>query len=109
MLDAYEEMVGCSTSAAEQELSKWVSKALKRREERSRPDESQRRDPTGRVAKTRTPEVAAQSTASVMYQQEELVHGIVKRATTDAELPTDVMNELIAEGHLGVRPQKRVS
>jgi len=102
VLDAFEDMVGCSTTAAERELSKWVVEALQRSEERSRPDESQRADPSVSAEQTGRPHVAVESTASVMVQQEELVHGIVKRMTLGMDLSTDAHEECIAEGRLGV-------
>ena len=101
-LDAFEDMAGCSTSAAEQELSKWVAEALKHGEETSRPKEMQRAGPSVRGAKMRAPRLAVESTASVMHQQEELVHGIVKRMTLGMDLSTDAHNECVAEGRLGL-------
>ncbi|MDH3726708.1 MAG: sigma-70 family RNA polymerase sigma factor [Myxococcales bacterium] len=102
VLDVLEDMVGCSTSAAEQELSKWVAEALAPSEERSRPGEIERGDPIVRGDKTRTPQLALHSTASVMFEQEELVRGVLKRMTVGMDLSTDARAECLAEGRLGL-------
>jgi hypothetical protein len=48
------------------------------------------------------PQVAFERTVSVMHQQEELVHGIVKRMTRGMDLSADAYKECIAEGRLGL-------
>ncbi len=55
-----------------------------------------------RSAKMRAPRLAVENTASVMHQQEELVHGIVKRMSLGMDLSTDAHNECVAEGRLGL-------
>ncbi|MBT8464891.1 MAG: protein kinase [Deltaproteobacteria bacterium] len=102
VLDAFEDLVGCSTSAAEQELSKWVAEALAPSSERPQPGEIERGGPIVRGDKTRTPQVALHSTASVMFDQEELVRGVLKRMTVGMDLSDDARAECLAEGRLGL-------
>jgi RNA polymerase sigma factor (sigma-70 family) len=107
VLDAFEEMVGRTTTAAEHELGRLVSEAAKSRREKSHEDEAKEPQSTGglptvRAAKRPKPLISAESTASVMKAGDELVRRIVKRATAGFDLSTDARNEYIAEGRLGL-------
>ena len=107
VLDAFEEIVGRTTTTAEHELGRLVSEAAQRKaakppEEDTKESRSKAVPPTVRIPKTPLTQTPVESTASVMNAGEELVHGIVKRVTAGLDFSTDARDEFIAEGRLGL-------
>ena len=107
VLDAFEEMVGRTTTTAEHELGRLVSEVARRKAAKPRQDGGQASQtkgvsPTVRIPKTPKAQIPVDGTASVMNAGEELVHGIVKRVTAGFDLSTDARDEFIAEGRLGL-------
>lgn len=107
VLDAFEEMVGRTTTTAEHELGRLVSDAGQRNaaqpaEHDNHGPKSNGVPPTVRRAKRPISQTPVESTASVMNAGEELIHGIVKRVTAGLDFSTDARDEFIAEGRLGL-------
>ena len=107
VLDAFEEMVGRTTTTAEHELGRLVSEAAQGKAATS-PDndtgEQGRRGlpPSVRLSNTSMAQVPVEGTASIINAGEGLVRGIVKRVTIGLELSADAREELIAAGRLGL-------
>ncbi|MGB5219964.1 MAG: sigma-70 family RNA polymerase sigma factor [Polyangiales bacterium] len=107
VLDAFEEMVGQTTTAAELALGALVTEAAREKPAPGRALGAEEGASKGAPATVPiriapNPQGPAQSTASVLNAGEELVHGIVKRVTLGLELPTDAREEFVAEGRLGL-------
>jgi len=107
VLDAFEEMVGRTTTTAEHELGRLVSEAAQRKAVKPPHEdtaEEARRGlpPSMRLSNRSMAQVPVEGTASIINAGEALVGGIVKRVTIGLELSADAREELIAAGRLGL-------
>ena len=106
-LDAFEDMVGRTTTTAEQELGRLVSEAAQRkafkhlrRMSRSKGNERcPERPPFEDVERCRSP---VESTASVMQRRGGARPRHREAVTAGMELSTDAHDEFVAEGRLGL-------
>jgi RNA polymerase sigma factor (sigma-70 family) len=107
VLDAFEEMVGRTTTTAEHALGRLVSEAAQRKAIKPPHEDAAEQGkrglpPSVRLSNTSMAQVPAEGTASVMNAGEALVRGIVNQVTAGIELSADAREEFLAEGRLGL-------
>jgi len=107
VLDAFEEMVGRTTTTAEHELGRLVLEAAQRKAVEPPDEDAAEQGKRGLPASVRLPntwmaQVPAEGTASVINAGEAFVRDIVKRVTAGLELSADAREEFLAEGRLGL-------
>jgi serine/threonine-protein kinase len=107
VLDAFEDMVGRTTTTAEHALGRLVSEAAQQKaveppHEGAAEQEKRGLPPSERLSNTSMTQVPAEGTASVINAGESFVRDVVKRVTAGLELSADVREELLAEGRLGL-------
>ena len=107
VLDAFEEMVGHTTTTAEHELGRLVSEAAgedtpKKAEDDAGEPQGKGGPPTVAIRVAPKPQTPPESTASVMQAGDHLVQRVVKRVTAGLDVPTDARDEFVAQGRLGL-------